>query len=130
MSLFFVFFSFNSLAGDYKVDYAIDARGVAEAEGPAECTYGTYCRLEFKMAHISILLRVDIASKHRISVTVYGAGNGCCYFFDGERTKTLGYNNEFYVKVDIFEGRRRYGMEIVRNIKIGTAFLMFSNFPP
>jgi hypothetical protein len=71
-------------------------------------------------------------------VTVYGAGNGCCYFYGGERTTDINYRdyangknyiedynyNKRYVKLDIFEGRRRYGLEIVGNIKIGTVFLM------
>jgi hypothetical protein len=125
-SLFFSFFSFNSFAGDYKVDYAIDARGVAESEGPAECTYGRDCRLEFKEAHISIYLYFnDMRPSTRRSVHIYGA-----YFSDGESTKDLKYGQDYnyydykrrYVKLDNFEGRRRYGLEIVRNIKIGTIF--------
>jgi hypothetical protein len=138
MSMFFLFFSFDSLAGDYKVDYAIDARGVAESEGPVECTYGRLCRLEFKTAHITISLYVSVIPNTPPSVTVYGAGNGCCYFYGGERTTDINYRdyangknyiedynyNKRYVKLDIFEGRRRYGLEIVRNIKIGTVFLM------
>ena len=136
----FSFFSFNSFAGDYKVDYAIDARGAAESEGPAECTYGRICRLEFKESHISIYLHVDTSTQYlrsniphtRISVTVYGQGNGCCYFDGADRTKYVYYDNgvyfnDRYVKLDIFEGRRRYGLELVGNIKIGTVFLMLKN---
>jgi hypothetical protein len=138
LSLFFLSFSFNSLADGYKVDYAIDARGVAESEGPVECTYGTSCRLEFKTAHITISLYVHDRFPNTPSVTVYGPGNGCCYFYNGDRTTAIRYEEEYnhrknyiedynykkrYVKLDIFEGRRPYGLELIRNIKIGTVFL-------
>jgi hypothetical protein len=136
-SLFFLSFSFNSLADGYKVDYAIDAEGVAESEGPVECTYGRSCRLYFKLSHITLYLDVS-GSQNTRRVSIFG-GNGCCYFLGGDHTKDINeqyYNNKKnyiedynyqkrYIKLDIFAGRERspYGLEIVGGTKIGTVFL-------
>jgi hypothetical protein len=138
LSVFFLSFSFHSFADGYKVDYAIDARGVAESEGPVECTYGKFCRLEFKTAHITIVLYDSGRFPSTRSVTVYGAGNGCCYFSSGDRSKDIKYELEEnyiedynykrrYIKLDIFEGRarRHWILELFTNPKIGTVFLGF-----
>jgi hypothetical protein len=85
LSLFFLFVSFESFAGDYKVGYAIDMRGVVEAAETAECSYGRSCMLEFKEIHISIFLIAKVRSWSRyFSVSIYGKGIGCCYSYDGD----------------------------------------------
>jgi hypothetical protein len=130
LSLLFLFVSFKSFAGDYKVDYAIDMRGVVEIEEAAECSYGRSCMLEFKETHMSIFLIADVRSwNRRFSVSIYGKGIWCCYFNDGDNTIKFEYNRfDKYKKLDIFVGRQRQGNEYISNIKEGTLFLMFKDF--
>jgi hypothetical protein len=101
---------------------------VAESERSVECTYGRPCKLEFKENRIFIFLTINIYSKRTIAfVHISGAAAGCCYFSDGDFYKTFDTDNmplkyNRYIGLDIFEGRRRRGNEVVGNFKIGTVF--------
>jgi len=122
----FCLLPFKTLAGDYKVDYAIDVHGVAESGETSECSYGRSCRLEFRESHIYVYLIFNGASNKRFSVTIHGRDDACCYFSDGDTSKMFIENRQIN-KLKVFEGRRRRGNEFVRNEPIGTLFLAFKD---
>jgi len=125
MPLALFFFPLKSLAGDYKVHYAIDARGVVETGETTECSYDRSCQLVFKELRINL----DVTfQRDRLRVDIYGRDGGCCHFYDGD-THTIIDNDKKYSKLTIYEGIKRRGNEVVRNIRIGTLYLTFKHLP-
>jgi hypothetical protein len=113
--------------GDYQVAYAIDARGLREAQKSEECVCETPCWLKFKGTSIHIVITVDGRQKrHAVVVYTYDDRN-CCYFSDGGNVISLD-DDKPYHKLPIFEGKKRLGNEFVLNRKAGDIFLAFANF--
>lgn len=116
-------------AGDYQVAYAIDAGGLRESGKFVECTYKTACMLIFEKTSIHVAtntFRVSDNHAHIVAITIYGKGN-CCYFSDGDSEISLNGDEQVH-KLEIFEGRKKAGNELVVNNKVGHIYLEFRDF--
>ena len=119
----------KALAGDYQVAYAIDAGGLRESGKHVECTYGRACILIFEKTSIRVATKTFTESDNRshiVVVTIYD-DKMCCYFSDGGNEMSISGGEPFH-KLEIFEGKKRSGNELVVNSKIGYLYLEFANF--
>lgn len=110
-------------AGDYQVAYAIELRD-KKVTGTLECTYGQFCRADVKELAVSVTVHIRRPQDYDASISI--DGRGCCYFSDGTDRNHLDLTQKVSA-LSLFEGRKRRGMEVVTNVRVGFLYVAVSH---
>ena len=121
----FVYLSGDAMAGDYTLNYAIDADGKSDAGKVETCGYETTCDIESANSGLSLSLFFLQPDHKSIELRVKGPP-GCCYSADANRIFYLEIAPTL-LRVPIYQGRPRRGNEFVQNERLGYVYLQFSN---
>lgn len=115
----------RALAGDYTLNYAIDANGQTGTGKVESCRYEKTCEINSAGLELSLSLDPVGPEGPLLTLNVQGPAD-CCYSADAAL--------DFYVRVNpgllrvpVYRGKLRKGDEFVRNERFGTVYLEFSN---
>lgn len=107
---------------EYIVEYTIVAPHETDSS-VVTCKNNDICEIKSDVFHLSILLHVPWPTQDEGIVRVYGKP-GCCFFQDGTEALTIN-TSQSTIRLPIFVGRERRGLEILENIPLGVLYLNF-----
>ena len=121
----------HAFAGDYTVSYALDAGDLKDSGTSHDCTYGQSCTIRSDKLDLSVIVAVYLPDRRKpkhASISVLGGRSrlDCCFFPDGVSDFDFDFEKPF-VKIGVYEGRRRRRNEFVLNSPLGILYLQFSD---
>jgi hypothetical protein len=128
VSVLFGCFTYSPMSkaatGTYAVEYIITTPIKSDYGKIETCRYGNTCQIRSESLRLWINLYV-FPRRHNGSVSIFGEP-GCCFFSDGVRDLEIN-PSRLPIRVPIFVGRARRGLEIILNNSFGVLYLNFSD---